>query len=89
VSEKLTDPNCTEQVAGDSLERTRHEIDTDHHSELQGDAAYDLFELGWSVPDVTVALGIPREVAETICHQYLEEDAETKCGFRALLQGEA
>ena len=44
-------------------------------------AAYILFELGWTIPDVVEELGISYEDAEQVCHQYLKDDAETKYGF--------
>ncbi len=46
--------------------------------------AYDLFSLGWTIPDIVRELGIEYPEAEEICRRYVRDRAEEKDGFREL-----
>ena len=46
----------------------------------------ELFELGWTIPDVVAATGISRQEAETVCHEVLVYDAETRASFLKILE---
>jgi hypothetical protein len=45
----------------------------------------ELFELGWTIPDVIAATGISQKEAETICGEVLESEAEDKKSFLSFL----
>ena len=47
--------------------------------------ACELFDLGWTIPDVAEAAGLAFGVAEKICHNYLREHEDEKAPFRALM----